>query len=205
MLFVGTRRTLGLHLTPNQTRVERAALQQLLVLAECHNGAVAHHEDDVAVHNRTQTMSHGHHGTRMTTTPTLQRLQELLLVLAVQRTRRLVQQQNRRLAKNRASQRQALLLTSRQRLPCRAQIRLKSIRHLVYEVHTQRLLTHTSQLFITHFNINTHQHILANRPTEHTRLLVHHAQLTAEPIQIQLVHVHATQRYHTRIGTVETL
>ena len=151
------------------------------------------HKDHVTIHNRTQTMSHCHHGTWMTTTPTLQRLQELLLVLTVQRTRRFVQQQNRRLANNRTSQRQSLLLTTRQRLPCRAQIRLKSIRHLVYEVHTQRLLTHTLQLFITHFAIHTHQHILADRSTEHARLLVHHAQLTAEPIQIQLVHIHIIQ------------
>ena len=59
---------------------------------------IVNHEDDITVHNRAQTMRHRHHRTRVSLSPRLQRRQELILILAVQRTRRLVQKEDRWIA-----------------------------------------------------------------------------------------------------------
>ena len=172
------------HLSTHQISIWRTTLQQLLMPSTSHHHSILTHEDHVTVHDRAQTMRHSHHSTRMTLPPTIQCLQELLLVLAVQRTRRLVQQQNRGVTQNRTRQRQSLFLTTRHGLARRAQIRLKPIRHLVDEVHAQRLLAHTLQLLFAHSTIHAHQQILTDRSTEHHGLLIHHAQQTTVPVQI---------------------
>ena len=77
---------------------------QLLLPSTSNHHSILTHEDDVTVHSRIQTMSHSHLSTRMTLSPTIQCLQELPLVLAFQRTRRLVQRQNRGIAQNRTRQ-----------------------------------------------------------------------------------------------------
>ena len=72
---------------------------------------IVNHEDDI--YNPAQTMCHH---ARMILSPRLQRRQELLLILTVQRTRRLVQKEDRGITQNRSRQRQTLLLTSQHRL-----------------------------------------------------------------------------------------
>ena len=55
---------------------------------------IVNHEDDIS--NRAQTMCHH---SRVILSPRLQRRQELILILAVQRTRRLVQKKDRWITK----------------------------------------------------------------------------------------------------------
>ena len=87
------------HLSTNQIRVEIAILQQLLMCSLSCYYTIVNHEDDITVHNRAQTMRHRHHRTRVSLSPRLQRRQERILFLAVQRTRRLVQKEDRWITK----------------------------------------------------------------------------------------------------------
>ena len=142
---------------------------------------IVNHEDDITVHNRAQTMRHRHHRTRVSLSPRLQRRQELILILTVQRTRRLVQKKDRGIAQNRSRQRQTLLLTSRYRLSHCSQIGIESIGHLVDEVQAQRLL----QLSICQHSLHTELEIGANGSSEHHRLLIDSSKQTTVPVQIQ--------------------
>ena len=77
----------------NQIRVEVATLQQLFMCSLSRNHTIVNHEDDT--HNPAQTICHH---SRMIISPRLQRRQELLLMLTVQRTRRFVQKKDRGIA-----------------------------------------------------------------------------------------------------------
>ena len=77
----------------NQVRVIVATLQQLLMSSLSRYHTIVNHEDDI--HNPAQTMCHH---SRMILSPRLQRRQELLLMLTVQRTRRFVQKKDRGIA-----------------------------------------------------------------------------------------------------------
>ena len=85
--------TIILNPSTNQVRVIVATLQQLLVYSLSRYHTIVNHEDDI--HNSAQTMCHH---SRMILSPRLQRRQELLLMLTVQRTRRFVQKEDRGIA-----------------------------------------------------------------------------------------------------------
>ena len=70
-----------------------ATLQQLLMCSLSRYHTIVNSEDEI--YNRAQTMCHN---TRMILSSRLQRCQELLLILTVQRTRRLVQKEDRGIA-----------------------------------------------------------------------------------------------------------
>ena len=74
----------------NQIRVKVATLQQLLMCSLSRYHTIVNHEDDI--YNRAQTMCHH---SRMSLSPRLQRRQERILFLTVQRTRRIVQKEDR--------------------------------------------------------------------------------------------------------------
>ena len=103
--------TITLNPSTNQIRVIVATLQQLFICSLSRYHTIVNHEDDI--YNRAQTMCHH---ARMILSPRLQRRQERILFLTVQRTRRLVQKEDRWIAQNRSRQRQTLLLTSWYRL-----------------------------------------------------------------------------------------
>ena len=91
------------HLSTNQIRIKVATLQQFLVCSLSLYHTIVNHEDDITLHNRAQTMCHH---ARMIFSPRLQRRQELILILTVQRTRRLVQKEDeglRRIARANAN------------------------------------------------------------------------------------------------------
>ena len=103
--------TIILNPSTNQVRVIVATLQQLFMCSLSRYHTIVNHEDDI--YNRAQTMCHH---SRMSLSPRLQCRQERILILTVQRTRRLVQKENRGITQNRSRQRQTLLLTTRYRL-----------------------------------------------------------------------------------------
>ena len=111
LLLLKQTSPITLNPSTNQIRVKVATLQQLLVCSLSRYHTIVNHEDDI--YNRAQTMCNH---SRMILSPRLQCRQELILILAVQRTRRLVQKENRGIAQNRSRQRQTLLLTTRYRL-----------------------------------------------------------------------------------------
>ena len=82
--------TITLNLSTNQIRVKVATLQQLLVCSLSRYHTIVNHED--GIHNAAQTMCHH---ARMSLSPRHQYRQELILILAVQRTRRFVQKKDR--------------------------------------------------------------------------------------------------------------
>ena len=82
--------TITLNPSTNQIRVIVATLQQLLMYSLSRYHTIVNHEDDI--YNRAQTMCHH---SRMSLSPRLQRRQERILILAVQRTRRLTQKEDR--------------------------------------------------------------------------------------------------------------
>ena len=83
----------SIHLPTNHIPIILTTLQQLLVCSLSRYHTIVNHEDDI--HNRAQTMCHH---SRMILSPRLQRRQELLLMLTVQRTRRFVQKKDRGIA-----------------------------------------------------------------------------------------------------------
>ena len=86
--------TITLNLSTNQIRVKVATLQQLLMCSLSRYHTIVNHEDDI--HNPAQTLCHH---SRMSLSPRLQRRQDLLLILTVQRTRRFVQKKDRWITK----------------------------------------------------------------------------------------------------------
>ena len=173
------------HLSTNQICVEIAILQQFFVCSLSRNHTIMNHEDDVAVHYRTQTMRHRHHSTRMFLSLCLQRRQELLLILTVQRARRLVQKEDRGITKNCSRQRQTLFLTTRHRLSHSSQIGIESIGHLVDEVQTQSLTTRLLQFRVCQRSLHTELEIVSNGSSEHHWLLIDGTEQTTIPVQIQ--------------------
>ena len=93
LLLFNQTSPITLNPSTNQIRVQVATLQQLLVCSLSRYHTIVNHEDDI--HNRAQTMCHQ---SRMILSPRLQRRQELLLMLTVQRTRRFVQKKDRGIA-----------------------------------------------------------------------------------------------------------
>ena len=83
----------SIHLPTNHIPIILTTLQQLLVCSLSRYHTIVNHEDDI--HNPAQTMCHH---SRMILSPRLQRRQELLLMLTVQRTRRFVQKKDRGIA-----------------------------------------------------------------------------------------------------------
>ena len=83
----------SIHLPTNHIPIILTTLQQLLVCSLSSYHTIVNHEDDI--HNPAQTMCHH---SRMILSPRLQRRQELLLMLTVQRTRRFVQKKDRGIA-----------------------------------------------------------------------------------------------------------
>ena len=83
----------SIHLPTNHIPIILTTLQQLLVCSLSRYHTIVNHEDDI--HNPAQTMCHH---SRMILSPRLQRRQELLLMLTVQRTRRIVQKKDRGIA-----------------------------------------------------------------------------------------------------------
>ena len=126
LLLLKQTSPITLNPSTNQIRVIVTTLQQLLVCSLSRYHTIVNHED--GIHNAAQTMCHH---SRMSLSPRLQRRQELILILAVQRTRRFVQKEDRGIAQNRSRQRQTLLLTSRYRFSHCSQIGIESIGHLV--------------------------------------------------------------------------
>ena len=90
LLLLKQTSPITLNPSTNQIRVKVATLQQLLVCSLSRYHTIVNHEDDI--HNPAQTMCHH---SRMSLSPRLQRRQERILILAVQRTRRLVQKKDR--------------------------------------------------------------------------------------------------------------
>ena len=84
----------SIHLPTNHIPIILTTLQQLLVCSRSRYHTIVNHEDDI--HNPAQTMCHH---SRMILSPRLQRRQELLLMLTVQRTRRLAQKEDRWITK----------------------------------------------------------------------------------------------------------
>ena len=76
----------SIHLPTNHIPIILTTLQQLLVCSLSRYHTIVNHEDDI--HNPAQTMCHH---SRVILSPRLQRRQERILILAVQRTRSLVQ------------------------------------------------------------------------------------------------------------------
>ena len=83
----------SIHLPTNHIPIILTTLQQLLVCSLSRYHTIVNLEDDI--HNPAQTMCHH---SRMILSPRLQRRQELLLMLTVQRTRRFVQKKDRGIA-----------------------------------------------------------------------------------------------------------
>ena len=93
LLLFNQTSPITLNPSTNQIRVEVATLQQLFMCSLSRYRTIVNHEDDI--HNSAQTMCHH---SRMILSPRLQRRQELLLMLTVQRTRRFVQKKDRGIA-----------------------------------------------------------------------------------------------------------
>ena len=94
LLLLKQTSPITLNPSTNQIRVKVATLQQLLVCSLSRYHTIVNHEDDI--HNPAQTMCHH---SRIIFSPRLQRRQELLLMLTVQRTRRLAQKEDRWITK----------------------------------------------------------------------------------------------------------
>ena len=90
LLILKQASPITLNPSTNQIRVKAATLQQLLMCSLSRYHTIVNHEDDI--HNPAQTMCHH---SRMSLSPRHQCRQDLLLILAVQRTRRLVQKEDR--------------------------------------------------------------------------------------------------------------
>ena len=84
----------SIHLPTNHIPIILTTLQQLLVYSLSRYHTIVNHEDDI--YNRAQTMCHH---SRMILSLRLQRRQERILILAVQRTRRLAQKEDRWITK----------------------------------------------------------------------------------------------------------
>ena len=98
-----------IHIPTNQIRVIAIVTTlQLLVCSLIRNYTIVNHEDDI--YNRTQTICHH---SRMILSPYLQRHQDLLLILTIQRTRCFVKNQDTPMTQKRTGNRNALLLTTR--------------------------------------------------------------------------------------------
>ena len=93
LLLLKQTSPITLNPSTNQIRVIVATLQQLFMCSLSCYHTIVNHEDDI--YNRAQTMCHH---SRMSLSPRLQRRQELILILTVQRTRRLVQKKDRGIA-----------------------------------------------------------------------------------------------------------
>ena len=91
LLLLKQTSPITLNPSTNQIRVKVATLQQLLVCSLSRYHTIVNHD----IYNRAQTMCHH---SRMILSPRLQRRQELLLMLTVQRTRRFVQKKDRGIA-----------------------------------------------------------------------------------------------------------
>ena len=90
LLLLKQTSPITLNPSTNQIRVEVTTLQQLLVCSLSRYHTSVNHED--GIHNAAQTMCHH---SRMILSPRHQCRQDLLLILAVQRTRRFVQKKDR--------------------------------------------------------------------------------------------------------------
>ena len=93
LLLLNQTSPITLNPSTNQIPIILTTLQQLLVCSLNRYHTIVNHEDDI--HNPAQTMCHH---SRMILSPRLQRRQELLLMLTVQRTRRFVQKKDRGIA-----------------------------------------------------------------------------------------------------------
>ena len=186
-----------------QTRVHAVLLHQLVVSALLDDVSLVHYHDAVTHTNAAQTMSHHHDAQSLLLANAIQRLLNDLFTLTVQRTRRLVQHQHARVTQQRASNRDSLLLTSRQRRTQLTNICVVTLRELTNEpicLHQLRCLHH---LFLARVH-TTIQQILANRSTEQHGLLRHVTDLIANPFHRQVLHIHTIPRYHATRRTIQT-
>ena len=92
LLLLNQTSPITLNPSTNQIRVKVATLQQLLVCSLSRYHTIVNHD----IHNPAQTMCHH---SRMSLSPRLQCRQERILFLAVQRTRRLAQKEDRWITK----------------------------------------------------------------------------------------------------------
>mmetsp|Transcript_69704 Transcript_69704/g.105309 ORF Transcript_69704/g.105309 Transcript_69704/m.105309 type:complete len:213 (+) Transcript_69704:237-875(+) len=126
------------------------------------------------------------------------------LALVVQRARRLVQQQDRRVLDHRPRDRDPLLLPPRQLPALLPNVGLVAFREGEDEVvgvgHLGRrdhLLPRRAVLAVCN--------VVGNRPAEQHRLLPHHPDLLPQPVHVERLQVPPVQLHHPRVRVVEAL
>src|SRR5690606_27512507 len=108
-----------------QPAVDPLAREEILVLATLHYLALAQHQDQIRVPDRREPVRD--HEDRPAGEQLLRSLLDQLLGLAVQRARRLVEDQDRRIAQHRPGDRDSLALTTREARASLAEDRLVAL------------------------------------------------------------------------------
>mmetsp|Transcript_7570 Transcript_7570/g.20637 ORF Transcript_7570/g.20637 Transcript_7570/m.20637 type:complete len:255 (-) Transcript_7570:1167-1931(-) len=145
-----------------------------------------------------------HHHRRAANHQAIQRVLHDTLALRVKRARRLVQKEHAGVLQDRASDRDALLLTAAHLNALLTNVRVVPLRKRADEAVRVRRLGGGNNLILRRIRL-AKQDVLADRRREQRRLLRHKTNLRTQPAQVKLPHVLAVQEHAAGLRVVEAL